>query len=521
MTKKMQKNKYFLYARKSTESEDRQVLSIDSQIGELKKIASRDGLIIKEILSESRSAKDLGRPVFNEMIERVAKGEADGILCWKLDRLARNFIDGGKIIEMLQRGTLQHIRAFERSYYPQDNVLLMSVEFGMANQFSRDLAVNVSRGLRRKAEMGWYPVQPPLGYLNSIIKGKGSNDIFKDPERFPLVRKVFDLMLTGTITPPKILVIASDEWGLRTRKGEKLSKLSRSNIYYLLTNPFYYGMFEFPKGSGNWYKGAHEPMITAEEFDKVQNMLGRKGNARPKSHIFDFAGMMRCGECGGMITVEKKVKHQQNGNVHSYIYYHCTKRMSPGCSQGCLEEKELKRQIIEAIETLHFPTEFHQYGLKWFRSENDKNAETRQAILASQQSAYATCLKKLDNLIDMRAAGEITDKEYAEKKSSSLKEKAKLEELLGDTGLRANKALETAEDMFTFIRDAIVKFNTGNIQIRRQILSALGSNLIVKDKILSIDMDGLLFPVQKLSAEVRQIHKRLEPPKTAMIQADT
>src|SRR5215204_5117352 len=99
-------NRYILYARKSTDSEDRQVLSIDSQISELRAIAAREGLEIVAILQESRSAKEPGRPVFAEMNERITRGEANGILCWKLDRLARNFIDGGRIIEALQRGVI-------------------------------------------------------------------------------------------------------------------------------------------------------------------------------------------------------------------------------------------------------------------------------------------------------------------------------------------------------------------------------------------------------------------------------
>ena len=142
MAKSSSQAKYILYARKSTESEDRQVLSIDSQISELKALAEREGLTIVCVMQESRSAKQLGRPVFADMMARIARGEASGILCWKLDRLARNFIDGGQVIEMIQRGVVQHIRSFERSYYPEDNVLLMAVELGMANQFSRDLAVN-------------------------------------------------------------------------------------------------------------------------------------------------------------------------------------------------------------------------------------------------------------------------------------------------------------------------------------------------------------------------------------------
>src|SRR5436309_4765167 len=88
------KNVYFLYSRKSTESEDRQVLSIDSQIDEMNAIGARESLPIVEVLSEARSAKEPGRPVFNAMMTRLEAGEAEGILCWKLDRLARNPVDG-------------------------------------------------------------------------------------------------------------------------------------------------------------------------------------------------------------------------------------------------------------------------------------------------------------------------------------------------------------------------------------------------------------------------------------------
>jgi site-specific DNA recombinase len=326
MAKTRKSNKYILYARKSTESEDRQVLSIESQINELKTIAEREGLQIVAVLQESRSAKDLGRPVFAEMMERITRGEADGILCWKLDRLARNFIDGGRVIEFLQRGVIAHVRSYERSYYPADNVLLMAVELGMANQYSRDLAVNVSRGLRAKAQMGWYPVQPPLGYLNTKTNDKGSNTIFKDDERFDLVRRLWDMMLTGEYTAHALWKIANEKWGLRTRRG---FKMSRSNVYHLFTNPFYYGSFEWPRGSGNWYNGAHDPMITMDEYDTVQVLLGRKGRPRPKSHVFAFIGTMKCGECGMAITAEEKTKCQKNGNVHKYIYYHCTKKGRP------------------------------------------------------------------------------------------------------------------------------------------------------------------------------------------------
>src|SRR3972149_10691011 len=158
--------RYFLYARKSTDVEDKQVLSIEAQIDELRMLAKRENLSIVEEFIEKRSAKIPGRPIFNDMLSRIQNGEAQGIVCWKIDRLSRNPVDSGRISWLLQQGTIAKIVTHDRAYLPHDNVLLMSVEFGMANQYIRDLSVNVTRGLRQKARMGIYPSTAPLGYLN-------------------------------------------------------------------------------------------------------------------------------------------------------------------------------------------------------------------------------------------------------------------------------------------------------------------------------------------------------------------
>ncbi len=517
MTENVKKIKYLLYARKSTESEDRQVLSIDSQVDELKRIAEREGIHIVDTLIESRSAKTLGRPVFNDLIDRLVAGKADGILCWKLDRLARNFIDGGRIIEMLQHGVIRHIRAFEHNYYPQDNVLLMSVEFGMANQFSRDLAVNVTRGMRRKAEMGWYPVQPPIGYLNSKTKGRGKNDISKDPKSFALVRKVWDFMLTGTYNVPKILALANDDWGLRTRKG---NKVAQSTIHYTLTNPFYYGAFEWPRRSGNWYQGSHEPMISVDEYDRMQIILGRKGHPRPKTHVFAFTGIMKCGGCGAAITAEDKHKLQLNGNLHKYIYYHCTKRKDPTCTQKSLEEKKLTEQIDEKLVGLVMPDQFHAWAMKWLEQEHHREVESRESIRATQMKAYDEVVSRLDRYIEMRVQNELTEEEFKEKKNTALKEKLRLNELLNDTDHRISRWAENMENGLKFVWRAREKFKNGTLEEKKEIFSALGSNFFLEYRKLLIDMDETLLPMEKLSLEVKTIHSRLEPRKKAYTQTD-
>jgi DNA invertase Pin-like site-specific DNA recombinase len=151
----MAKNvEYFLYARKSSESEDRQVQSIEDQVGRLKERANQLGISIKETIEEAKSAKKPGRPAFGEMLKRIEKGEAKGILCWQINRLSRNPIDSGKISWMLQQNVIHSIVTIDREYLPDDNVLLFNVETGMANQFILDLQKNTKRGMVGKAERG-------------------------------------------------------------------------------------------------------------------------------------------------------------------------------------------------------------------------------------------------------------------------------------------------------------------------------------------------------------------------------
>jgi len=507
-----EKIKYFLYARKSSEAEDRQVASIGSQIDELTKLAARDNLEIINTFSESQSAKAPGRPLFNDMIDKIQKAKAQGIICWKLDRLARNPVDGGQINWMLQQGVIKHIQTFERSYYPTDNVLMMSVEFGMANQFIRDLSQNTKRGLRAKAERGWYPTFATLGYMHNPQKRKGEKEIIKDPERFDLVKKMFGLMLTGNYFPPKILEIATDKWGLRNRFGRNIA---RSTIYRMLSDPFYYGKFEYPKDSGNWHQGKHEPMITQEEYDRIQTLLGRDNKIHPKEHTFPFRGLIRCGECGAMITAEEKWKRQKNGNVHHYIYYHCTKRVNPNCTQGSIEQNKLEEQILEMVNSVEIPPEFHDWALDELKLETINESGDRNKILNNQQKAYNDCLAEIDGVISMRAKKELDEENYKRKMALLAKEKARLKELLDDTDDRVNKQIAKLERGFAIARDAKKEFETGIPERQKQILSNLGSNLLLKDKILTISIENPLIQIKGMVPEVRAIHNKVRTSKNA------
>ncbi len=206
------------------------------------------------------------------MLRRIEAGEANAILTWKLDRLARNFDDGGKVIGLLQRGVIQEIRAFERTYLPSDNVLMIAVELGMANQYIRDLSVNIRRGIREKVRRGLCFGKAPLGYVNDPRSGGAE----PHPKNFAKVKRLLEHFATGkyTLTAIQKEMAAMGLVGKRSKKAPALSSIGN-----MLRNPFYYGVF---RHKGELHQGVHVPMITKKTFDDIQAAL--VAVAKPRKH---------------------------------------------------------------------------------------------------------------------------------------------------------------------------------------------------------------------------------------------
>ncbi|MCE9585618.1 recombinase family protein [Candidatus Nomurabacteria bacterium] len=346
----IQKIKYVLYARKSTESEERQVLSIDSQVKEMLSLAEKEGLDVVEIRRESHSAKESGqRPVYKEILEDVRHGRFNGILTWAPDRLSRNAGDLGSIVDLMDQQFLLEIRTYGQHFKnsPNEKFLLM-ILCSQAKLENDNKSVNVKRGLRTRAEMGLRPGVAPTGYLNQKMTDRKC-EVLIDPERASTIKKMFEKVAYEKCSGRKIYNWLRFDLNFRTAVGKK--HLSLGNLYKILDNPFYYGVFEYPKKSGNWYTGKHEPLITKELFDLVQEQI--KSNVlRVENKEFAFTKMMTCGLCGSGITADEKFKKQQNGNVHRYVYYGCTKAKGEHCKCGYTEEKELIKQFELLLEDI-------------------------------------------------------------------------------------------------------------------------------------------------------------------------
>jgi len=249
---------YTIYSRKSSEAEDRQVLSIPAQNDELIEVQRDRGLVLDgDPRTESRSAKAPGRPVFGQLMQDIQDEKIRGILCWKLDRLARNPVDGGALIWALDQGKLKEIITPSRTFTnTADDKFWMQLEFGMAKKYVDDLSVNVKRGIKKRLQQGWMPGRAPIGYLND----KENGGIIKDPARFHIVRRIWDALLSDGYNVAQIHKKAEIEWGLRTRLCKRSGgrPIARSRVYEILRSPFYCGLILH---NGRKYQGKHPPIV--------------------------------------------------------------------------------------------------------------------------------------------------------------------------------------------------------------------------------------------------------------------
>ena len=372
---------YCLYARKSTEQDEKQALSIESQVKEMLQIAERENLDIIDIRRESHSAKDSGqRPVFKQLLEDVERERFNSILVWHPDRLSRNAGDLGSLVDLMDQKKLFTIRTYGQTFTntPSEKFLLM-ILCSQAKLENDNKSINVKRGLRTRCEMGLWPAPAPTGYLNEKrVDRKGH--VMIDEERAPVIKQMFEKVAYQKWSGRKVYNWLKFDLNFKTATGNK--NLTLGNIYVLLQNHFYYGTFEYPKNSGNWYTGKHKPIITKELFDAVQAQV-KSQYVRAESKEFAFTRLMNCGLCGSGITADEKFKKQQNGNIHRYVYYGCTKVRDRNCKCGYINEKDLIKQFEYLIDDI----DIDEIGIKGkIKEEVTRFKKFQQSLLGVKEN---------------------------------------------------------------------------------------------------------------------------------------
>ena len=464
-----QSKPFFIYIRKSTDESDRQVLSIQAQLFELHEYAKREQLTVLKVFEESRTAKSPGRPQFNLMLAEIEKGKAQGILAWHPDRLARNSVDGGRVVYLVDIGKILDLRfptfRFEVSAHGK---FMLNIAFCQSKYYVDNLSENIRRGLRQKLRNGVWPNRPPVGYVND----RNTRSITVDPRKAPLVRKAFELYATGQY-PIHEVRRRINGLGLLSCTDKTMST---SNFQHTFKNPFFCGMMFF---NGELYEGKHEPIISKRLFDEVQAVMERK--SKPKTSTLKpylYRGVFTCGECGCFITTET-----QKG----YNYLRCTKRVS-ACTQRYVREETIAEQVDREIGKVALEAAIADLMVSELEKTREEAATAQAAAIERTKVDLAQCEKKIDILLDMRLSEQIGEQEYVSKKHILLNQKAELKGALTAFEDNRRNRFEPAIAFVNEAKNATILLAEGNPEKKRDFLRKIGSNFQLAEKRLSVEL---------------------------------
>ena len=456
--------KYILYARKSTEEDDRQVLSIEAQLVELKEFAAKEKLEIVASLCEAKTAKEPGRMKFAEMLSLLEKGKADGIIAWHPDRLARNSMDGGKIIHFVDRGLIRSLKfpTFWFEATPQ-GLFMLNIAFGQSKYFVDNLRENVKRGLRQKIRNGVWPGWAPVGYLNNP-KTRGV-DI--DPEKSRLVRKVFELYATGSYPLHSLA-----NWCVeRNLKGNKNNKISISSLQKILQNIFYIGLMKFKE---EIFEGTHEPLISKKLFDTCQEVMAKRGKKKDiRKHHFAFLGLMKCASCGCAITAEIQKGHR---------YYHCTRKKGPCQEKHFLREENLTEQITSFLQKVSLSSQDTEKVLAELQKDEEQAKEEAKTTVQNLKIELAKVEAKLEKLLDAYLGEVISTEDYKVRKESLVTKKVGLGEKIRDFEQKGLSWLEPAREFVLSLNQAAKLVEAENKEEMTTFLKTIGSNHVLENR---------------------------------------
>ena len=467
--------KFFLYARKSTDVEDKQVLSIEAQLTELREYAKRENIIISAEVVEKQSAKYPGRPLFNKMLDEIEKNGGN-ILAWNPDRLARNSVDGGRIIYLLDTGKLASLKfpTFWCDSTSQGKFML-NMAFGQSKYYVDSLSENTKRGLRQKVRNGDYPTLAPVGYIND----SRTKTVVVDRKKARVIKQAFEFYIKGDQRLEDIANFLAKK-NIISKNGNIIHKSRATSI---LSNPFYTGLFRY---GGELHEGKHEPIISKKLFDEAQEMLKKRGKPerKPKNDPQPFCGLFHCASCGMMITGEYKVKKQQNGNVHEYVYYHCTKKnKAVKCPEPCIRQEELDRQLSSVIQKVSLPKDWAEELLKMAENDHKNSVQSLTACVKAKEEKIQNIKIKLERLLTGYLDQDIEREIYRVEKGKLILQKKSLEEEITNLSHKQNAWLEPFQNWLKVAQGLDkIAFDTDLFAKKVVAKEIFGSNLLLGEK---------------------------------------
>ena len=382
--------KAIIYCRKSTDRSDRQQLSIGAQEQEARKIAEREWLEVVHVFKETKSAKEPGRPLFNEMMSLFSTGKADCIITWKLNRIARNPVDEWTIKWSIQNGIIKAIYTEWEVFKTGDNVLIMWMHFWMSTQYILDLQKDIKRWMQKKVESGGVCQKAPIGYINNRL----DKTIEVDPIKSEWVKMIFNLriqkMAISTISKKLF-----DNWYKRPN-GKPYPITSIENI---IKNKFYIWLIKF-----NWvyYPWKYKTFISKSLFERANNIYQWVYEYRSYGIDYYLKWLVKDSDWRLLNTYKQK----------GHTYY---KSSSKSPVTVNISEKKLFNTIWEELEDYQMNNDFKDLNIKLALKILDKI----KPDLALKRNQIEKEINKLEEkrqtLLDLRLEWEIDKTVYSEK----------------------------------------------------------------------------------------------------------
>ena len=462
------KPKYFLYARKSTEDDDKQIMSIEAQLFELREFARKENLEILAEFQESKSAKTPGRAIFGEMMARIEEMGNVGILSWHPDRLARNSIDGGRIIYAVDQENIVSLRFPTFWFEPTPQGLFMlQVAFGQSKYYSDNLVQNVKRGIRQKLRRGEWLTKAPFGYVNN----QKTRNIEPHPVNAKIVKSAFLEYAKGGYG----LVSLSQYLANLGVVSSKQTPLAKCSIKHMLSNRAYLG---FVRHYDEWFEGTFEPIISPQLFEAVAKILASKAKPQRKrgQHGFPFCGLFRCGECGGMFTAQFA-----KGNGGVYRYYRCTKKKGI-CSQGYVQEKELLAQIQALLQTISLCDRYTSYMLEQIDAWEKEEMLVSHSDVQNLSEQLKASEVRMEKLVSAYLDGDIPKEIYLKRKDESMRTSLALKSKKKDFEARRNTWVEPLREWVMDSKQATFLSTSTDLHEIASFVQKIGTNHTVRDK---------------------------------------
>lgn len=507
-------NRYIIYCRKSSESDERQIQSLSDQITTLTSFITTRGLQINgDPLQESKSAKIPGRPVFNKLVQMIEDGEVNGIILLNPSRLSRNTIDTGRIIYLMDQGKLLEVvtpyQIFKNNPYDKFMLNLLCTQAKLEND---NKSVNVQESLKLKAERGVFPGRARPGYKNNSEKPQGLRDISAHPIYFQLMRKLFDLALTGNYSIERLVEEAA-KLGIRSSISGR--PIVKSWMHRLLRDPFYTGKFVY---CGKLYQGQHPPMISDDEFNLLQDIIDGRSRGKMQKHDFALCGLIKCGECSFCITAETHKKNYKNGTSQIFTYYRCSKKSRENkCNQPYLSTTKLESQFIKELNQLELLPEFAELALEALKDVKDKDYDVINNNHIALQTTLEGINKRINNLVALKISPDnsdgslLSDEEFGDRKRLLLLEKETIMKQLDQIDSHSSEWSEIAKDSFDFGLLAAKRFEKGYSDDKKIIFKTVGSNPILLDQKLQFKPRYLFFKYKEGIKKTKEEITRLEP----------